>query len=89
MSETMVIEIGQQGLYVALLVAAPLLLTSLVIGLLVSLVQVATSIQDVTLTFVPKIVLSAVVLALIGPWMIRTIVDFTQRLWTAAPGILG
>jgi len=70
-------------------VAGPLLVISLVIGLLISLFQVATSIQDVTLTFVPKIVAVAVALLLIGPWMLRTLIDFTQRLIESVPGLLG
>ena len=89
MGQTDVIELGRQGLQVALLVAAPLLLISLVIGLLVSLFQVATSIQDVTLTFVPKIAAVALALLLIGPWMLRMLIDFTRRLLDAIPGMLG
>ena len=89
MGQAEVVEIGRQGLQVALLVAGPLLVISLVIGLLISLFQVATSIQDVTLTFVPKIVAVAVALLLIGPWMLRTLIDFTQRLIESVPGLLG
>ena len=89
MGQSDVIELGRQGLQVALLVAGPLLLISLVIGLVISLIQVATSIQDVTLTFVPKIVAVAVALLLIGPWMLRTLIDFTRRLLDSVPGMLG
>ena len=89
MGQADVIELGRQGIQVALLVAGPLLMISLVIGLVISLFQVATSIQDVTLTFVPKIVAVAVALLLIGPWMLRTLIDFTRQLFNAVPGLLG
>ncbi len=89
MSEANVIEIGRQALEVSLLVAAPLLAASLLIGILVSLVQVATSIQDVTLTFVPKILVVTLLMLVVGPWMIRTLVDFTHRLFISIPGVVG
>lgn len=89
MSESSVIEIGSQALQVTLLVASPLLAASLLIGIVVSLVQVATSIQDVTLTFVPKILAVTLLMLLFGPWMIRTLVDFTQRIFLLIPGAVG
>jgi len=89
MSEASVIEIGRQALEVSLLVAAPLLAASLLIGIIVSLLQVATSIQDVTLTFVPKILVVTALMLVFGPWMIRTLVDFTQRIFLEIPGALG
>jgi flagellar biosynthetic protein FliQ len=88
MSEALLLELGQQGLIVALIVAAPLLLVSLVVGIAVSLVQVATSIQDATLSFVPKMVAVGVVLVLAAHWMTRTLVEFTQRLLNGLPGML-
>jgi flagellar biosynthetic protein FliQ len=89
MSEAAVLEFGQQALMLALLVAAPLLLASLVVGIMVSLAQVATSLQDATLTFVPKIFAVGVMLVLIAPWMARTLVEFTQRIIAGVPGALG
>jgi flagellar biosynthetic protein FliQ len=80
MSETLVIEIGRQAIEVALLVALPLLAVSLVVGLLVSLFQVTTSLQDVTLTFVPKILAVGVTLLLVGNWMLQMLVGFTRQL---------
>jgi len=87
MNEAQVLEIGQQALRVALIVSAPLLLASMVVGILVSIVQVATSLQDATLTFVPKILGVGVVLLLTGNWMLRTLVDFTHDLLTRLPGV--
>lgn len=89
MSEAAVIDLGQQALQTALLVAAPLLLASLMVGILVSLLQVATSLQDATLTFVPKIVGVGLVLILVGPWMIRTLVEFTHKVLSGVAGAVG
>lgn len=85
MSEALVIEIGRQAIQVALLVAMPMLGISLIIGLLISLFQVATSLQDVTLTFVPKIVAVGLTLVLAGGWMLRVLMDFTNHLLTNIP----
>jgi flagellar biosynthetic protein FliQ len=82
-------EIGRQALQVALLVAMPMLLASLVVGIVVSLIQVATSLQDATLTFVPKILAVAVTLFLAGNWIIRTLLDFTRHILGSVPGMLG
>ncbi len=87
MNEAQVLEVGQQALRVALIVSAPLLLASMVVGILVSIVQVATSLQDATLTFVPKILGVGLMLLLTGTWMLRTLVDFTHDLLTRLPGV--
>lgn len=80
MTEAVVIDIGRQAIQVTLLVALPLLLVSLVVGLLVSLVQVATSLQDVTLTFVPKIIAVGLTLIFAGHWMLTMLINFTRHL---------
>jgi len=80
MSETIVVEIARQAIQVTLTVALPLLVVSLVVGLLVSLFQVATSLQDVTLTFVPKIVAVGVTLLLTAHWMLGILLGFTRNL---------
>ncbi|MCU0929989.1 MAG: flagellar biosynthesis protein FliQ [Burkholderiaceae bacterium] len=79
MDATQVFTTGQQGLMLLLMVAAPVLLTVLVIGLLVSVFQAATQINEATLSFVPKIVGAVVVLAVAGPWMMTTLVEYLQR----------
>lgn len=89
MSETAMLEFGQQGLALALMVATPLLAASLVVGILISLAQVATSLQDATLTFVPKIFAVGIALMLIANWMARTLVEFTHRIITGLPGVVG
>lgn len=79
MSEGQLIDILRDAVFVMLKVAAPVLLASLAIGLLISLFQALTQIQEVTLTFVPKIVVVLVVLLASLPFMLHTLIDFTHR----------
>ena len=82
-------HLGQQGLLMLLMVAAPLLLTVLVVGLVVSVLQAATQINEATLSFVPKIVAAAAVMVVAGPWMLATLVDYIQRTLLAIPTAVG
>ena len=84
-----VIDIGRQAVETALMVSAPLFGTVLVLGLIISIFQAATSINEATLTFVPKMVAAFVVLIVAGPWMITLLTDFTMRLYEAIPGLIG
>jgi flagellar biosynthetic protein FliQ len=84
-----VISLAQQALYVAVLLAAPMLLASLVIGLLVSILQAATQINEMTLTFIPKMLAMIAVLVIGGPWMITFFVDFMRRLYESIPSVVG
>ncbi len=77
------------GILETLLLAAPLLLTALVVGLVVSILQATTSIQEQTLTFVPKIVAILLVLALLGGWMLASLGDYTVRLFELIPDMAG
>ncbi|HUI10289.1 MAG TPA: flagellar biosynthesis protein FliQ [Bacteroidota bacterium] len=85
MSQEFVIYVFREALYTALLVSAPLLVVSLVVGLLISVFQAATSIQEVTLTFVPKLIVIAIVAVLMLPWMIDVVVSFTTNLFHNIP----
>ena len=89
MDAQQVLTIGQQGLFTLLTVAAPVLLVVLVVGLLVSVFQAATQINEATLSFVPKIVAAFAVLAFGGPWMITTLVEYLQRTLQAIPSAVG
>lgn len=80
-----VFAMGQNGLYHLLLVAAPLLLVALVVGLVVSVFQAATQINEATLSFVPKVIASVAVLAVAGPWMMTTLVDYLRSILMAIP----
>ena len=89
MDATQVFTLGQQGLYLLLLVSAPVLLTVLAVGLLVSVFQAATQINEATLSFVPKIVAAVAVLVLAGPWMLNMLVEYLQRTLQAIPTVVG
>jgi flagellar biosynthetic protein FliQ len=80
---------GQQGLSLLLMVSAPVLLVVLVVGLLVSVFQAATQINESTLSFVPKIVAAVVVLGIAGPWMVTTLVEYIRSTLLAIPGAVG
>lgn len=89
MDATQVFTAGQQGLWLLLMVSAPVLLTVLGIGLVVSLFQAATQINEATLSFVPKIIGAVAVLAVAGPWMMTTLVEYLQRTLQAIPAAVG
>ena len=72
-----------------LMVSAPVLMVVLVVGLIVSIFQAATQINEATLSFVPKIVAAVAVLAIAGPWMLSTLVDYIQRTLQGIPGAVG
>jgi flagellar biosynthetic protein FliQ len=80
MTPESVINFGQQALYIAMLVGAPLLLTALAVGLIIGMVQAATQINEQTLSFIPKLIAMSLVLVVTGPWMLRTLVQFTRQL---------
>ena len=89
MDAQQVFTAGQQGLYVLLMVSAPILIAVLVVGLVVSVFQAATQINEATLSFVPKIVAAVAVLAFAGPWMMSTLIEFLQRTLQSIPGAVG
>ena len=89
MTPESVVTIGQHALTVMLLLAAPLLLTSLVIGLIVSVLQAATQINEMTLTFIPKLIGTLLALVVAGPWMLTFFVDYVRRLFESIPGAVG
>jgi flagellar biosynthesis protein FliQ len=85
MTEAYVISLAQNALVLSLLLAAPILLTSLVIGVIISLFQAATQINEATLTFIPKIIGVSLVLMLLGSWMAQQILAFTANLFRSLP----
>jgi len=89
MTPGMVMEIGRQAIEVTLLIAAPMLLTALIVGLIVSIFQAATQLNESTLQFVPKLVAMFVVLLLAGPWMLQYLIDYVQRLFGSIPQLIG
>jgi flagellar biosynthetic protein FliQ len=89
MDAQQVFTLGQQGLTILLTVSAPVLLVVLAVGLVVSIFQAATQISEATLSFVPKIVAAVAVLAVAGPWMMTTLVEYLQRTLQAIPTAVG
>jgi flagellar biosynthetic protein FliQ len=89
MDASQVFTAGQQGLWMLLMVAAPVLIVVLVVGLVVSIFQAATQINEATLSFVPKIVAAVAVLAVAGPWMMSTLVEYLQRVLQSIPQAVG
>lgn len=89
MTPETVVTIGQQAVEMTLLIAAPMLLTALLIGLVVSIFQAATQINEMTLSFIPKLLGIFIVLVITGPWMVNTMVDYIQRLFSNIPWMVG
>lgn len=88
MTPQQVFALGQNGLYHLLLVAAPVLGIALIVGMVVSIFQAATQINEPTLSFVPKIVGAVAVLAIFGPWMITTLVEFLRSTLLTVPAMV-
>jgi flagellar biosynthetic protein FliQ len=89
MSPELVLSIAQQAVKVVLILTAVILLPALGVGLLVSMFQAATQINEQTLSFIPKLIITFITLMLAGPWMLRLIVDFSKKMITNIPNVLG
>ncbi|MCQ8897510.1 flagellar biosynthesis protein FliQ [Limnobacter humi] len=89
MNAQTVLNLGQDALLTMLMVSAPLLLIALIVGLLVSIVQAATQINEMTLSFIPKVLAIFFCLLALGPWMLSTLVDYSRRLIQTIPSIIG
>jgi flagellar biosynthesis protein FliQ len=86
MDEAILLEVGRDAVIVTLKLGAPLMIIALLIGLVISLFQALTQIQEVTLTFVPKIIVVFVAMLLLAPFMLHTLTDFTERIMQQAVG---
>jgi len=89
MTPEMVLDIGKDALWVTALLAAPLLLSALGVGLLVGMIQAATQIQEMTLTFIPKLMVLSIALVVSGSWMLGLLTDFTIELFQRIPELIG
>jgi flagellar biosynthetic protein FliQ len=89
MNSGTVMEIGRQAIETCLLLAWPMLLSALVDGLIISIVQAATQINEATRSFIPKLVAVFAVLILAGPWMLGVILDFMRRMFESIPNVIG
>ena len=89
MTPESVMTMGRNAMEVTLMVAAPMLLVALIIGLIVSIFQAATQINEATLSFIPKLLVTFLVAVLAGPWMLSLIMDYTIRLYQSIPTLIG
>lgn len=84
-----IIDLSQQALYVLTMLAAPMLISALLIGLLIGMFQAATQINEMTLSFIPKLLVLVVSIMVAGPWMLNLIVNYTRDLMISIPGLVG
>lgn len=89
MTPESVMTIGRHAMEITLMVAAPLLLVALVIGLIVSIFQAATQINESTLSFIPKLVGIFIALVILGPWMLTVMLDYMREVFTNIPNLVG
>jgi len=89
MSPDTIIDLSQQALYLIAMITAPMLLSALAIGLLIGMFQAATSINEQTLSFIPKLMVLLVSILVAGPWMLNLLLSFTRRLYISIPGLIG
>ena len=89
MNSQTVLTLGEQALQMTMLLSAPLLLTALVVGLVVSVFQAATQINEMTLSFIPKLIAMFTMLIIAGPWMLSLLVDYMHRLFSSIPQMIG
>lgn len=89
MTPTVVVDLGRQAIELLLLVSAPLFLAALVTGLVISILQAATQINEATLSFIPKLVVMLGTMVVAGPWMLTLITDFMRRLFESIPAMIG
>ncbi len=89
MTPDTIIDLSQQALYVIAMLTAPMLLSALAIGLLIGMFQAATSINEQTLSFIPKLMVLLLSNLIAGPWMLNLLLSFTRRLYLGIPGLIG
>jgi len=88
MTPETVTTIGQQALWVTMLIAAPMLVSALAVGLLIGMFQAATQINEMTLSFIPKLLVLVISLVVAGPWMLSVIINYTRQLITQIPSLI-
>lgn len=87
MDTAAVVDLGQQALWITMLVSAPLLGVALIVGVVIGILQAATSINEMTLSFIPKLAALGLTLALVGSWQLATLVDYTRGVFQRIPGL--
>jgi flagellar biosynthetic protein FliQ len=87
MDTAMVVDLGRQALWMTVLISAPLLGVALIVGLVIGILQAATSINEATLSFIPKVAALALTLGIVGGWQINMLVDYTRGIFLRIPGL--
>jgi flagellar biosynthetic protein FliQ len=87
MDPAMVVDLGRESLWVAVMISGPILLVALVVGLVIGIIQAATSINEMTLSFIPKLAAMVATLILVGSWQIGMLVEFTRRMYERIPAL--
>ncbi len=87
MDTSTVVDLGRQALWMTVLISAPLLIVALAVGLVIGILQAATSINEATLSFIPKVAAIALTLVLFGGWQLNTLVDYTRGVFQRIPGL--
>lgn len=88
MTQDTIIDLSQQALYIVVMLAAPMLISALTIGLIVGMFQAATQINEMTLSFIPKLFILVIALMTAGPWMLQMLVSYTQNLYLSIPSLI-
>jgi flagellar biosynthesis protein FliQ len=88
MNPETIMSVGGRALEVALIIAAPMLIVGLVVGLLIGAFQAATSINEQTLSFIPKLVAMSATIVIAGPWMLKVLISYTKELFTSIPSLI-
>ena len=89
MTPETILDIGTKAMYLTALLSAPPLLSALIVGLVVGMFQAATSINEMTLSFIPKLIVLAIAMVIAGPWMLDTLVSYTRQMFENIPGMIG
>ena len=89
MTPETILDIGTKAMYLTALLSAPPLLSALIVGLVVGMFQAATSINEMTLSFIPKLIVLAMAMVVAGPWMLDTLVSYTRQMFEDIPGLIG
>jgi len=89
MTPDTIMTLGQQAITVTVQLTAPILLATLLVGLVIAMFQAATQINEMTLTFVPKLIVMALIMLLAGPWMLRLLIDYSRNLIRSIPSLIG
>ena len=89
MTPDTVIDLSQQALYIITMLAAPMLVSALLIGLLIGMFQAATQINEMTLAFIPKLLVLVISIAIAGPWMLNLVLNYMRDLYLSIPGLIG